>query len=134
MASPRICAADDCNEPFDPVLPEQLYHSERCAARMRQRRRRAKLKPNPRGGGPGGDRQPRLFSRSELHRRKPAKSALKPKPKQDGLFPEDGIHATQAIGYGFDDNGKISDLLVIGRTKRPPARVSVPLPEAPLAA
>lgn len=71
---------------------------------MRQKRHRAKLKPTPNGGPPGGNRQSRLFSRSELHRRKPAKAALKPKPKSGDLFPDDGqaIFATMAVGTNDD--------------------------------
>ena len=121
------CAADDCNESFEPEFPGHIYHDRTCAARMRQRRRRAKLKPRP-NGGPGGNRQPRLFSRSELHRRKPAKSA--PRPKSGDLFPVDGqaIFATMAVGID-DDSG----VLIIGRKKRP-GRLAAARPEAPLAA
>ena len=86
----RLCAADDCRKPFEPVyeLQEtQQYCSRRCATRMRVRRYRQRLKPKPNGGGPGGKRQPMLFAPSTLRSRKPAKSVAK--PKQDVLFPAD---------------------------------------------
>ena len=85
-----VCAAEDCKQPFEPAFGQeetQKFCSVRCRNRDGVRRYRARRKPRPNGGGPGGKRQPLLFSRSEMQRRKPAKSALK--PKQDALFPAD---------------------------------------------
>jgi hypothetical protein len=131
-----LCAAEDCRQPFEPAFGQeqgQKYCSRQCGIRDRVRRHRLRKRRGGDDGGPGGKRQVRLFSRSEMTRRKTAKSTLK--PKQDRLFPDDGgIHATQAIGYGYDQNGKISDVLVIGRKSRnSPPRVSS-TSEAPLAA
>jgi hypothetical protein len=113
MKSP-LCAAEDCRQPFERMHEFQKYCSRRCATRIYVRLCRARKRSGGDDGGPGGKRQPRLFTVSAMHRRKSAKSVVKPKPKQDGLFPEDGIHATQAIGYGYDQNGELSDVLVIG--------------------
>ena len=120
----RICAADDCSEPFDPVLPEQKYHSKRCASRMRQRLYRARHKLKPRGGGPGGARL--LFPKSALPRRKPAKAVVK--PKQDGLFPEngDGLYATQAGGLGYDTLPDGQVRITSYRTRKPSRSVAIP--------
>lgn len=119
----------------------QEFCSDRCATRVRVRRYRARKHGGGNGGPSGGKRQPTLFSRSELHRRKPAKSTLAPKPKQDGLFPEDGaaLYASfgGAVSYNHDgsvsDNGRYSKYSVKSSRRRPPQSVSQN-PEKPLAA
>lgn len=98
-----VCDADDCRQPFEPAQGQeatQKYCSIKCRDRVRQRRHRARLKPNG-GGPPGGKRQAALFSRSELHR-KPSKSTVVPKPKQDDLFPLEGSALVAAIGEAID--------------------------------
>jgi hypothetical protein len=135
----RICAADDCNDPFDPVLPEQMYCTERCAARIRMRRYRARHKIKPNGGGPGGRRQSRLFPKSAMHRAgKPAKSVAK--PKQDGLFPDDGpqLYASFGGAAAYSQDGSLSDnarynKYSVKSDRRNSSLVSS-IPEAPLAA
>jgi hypothetical protein len=52
----RICAADDCENTFEPKIPEQKFCSHRCNTRIRVRRlrerRRHKNLPGPGGGAP----------------------------------------------------------------------------------
>lgn len=79
--SSRICDADDCNETYDPVLPEQMYCSDRCAARVRMRRYRARRKSGP-GGGGGKKRQLALFSKQSVS----AKRVKQPRPETAPLF------------------------------------------------
>lgn len=97
-----VCEADDCKQPFEPAPGQeetQKYCSVKCRNRVRIRRFRARHRVGgPNGGPPGGKRQAALFSRSELVRRKPSKSTVKPKPKQDGLFPLEGSGLVAAIG------------------------------------
>lgn len=77
--------------------------TEQHASRVRMRRYRARKRyGDDGGGGPGGKRQPTLFSGSEFQRRKPAKATVIPKPKQDGLFPLDGSGLIAAIGEAID--------------------------------
>jgi hypothetical protein len=104
----RICACG-CETPFEPVLPEQIYATDRCSAKIRMRRYRQRHKNKPRGGPPGrGTRL--LFPKSELRRRKPAKSALKPKPRQDALFPDgEGLHVTFGGAAPIERDGSLSD-------------------------
>jgi hypothetical protein len=78
----HICAADDCNNPFDPVLPEQIYCSRRCSTRMRVRRLRARRKNNPGPGGGGKRRQLALFSSQSVS----AKRVKQPRPETAPLF------------------------------------------------
>jgi hypothetical protein len=133
-----LCAARDCRQPFEPAFGQeetQKYCSAPCGNRERIRRcRERKRAGGDNGGGPGGKPQPRLFPAAAMNRRKPAKAVVKPKPKQDGLFPEDGIHATQAIGYEYDRNGELSGVLVIGRKSRKSSPRVSSTSEAPLAA
>jgi hypothetical protein len=139
---PRLCAADDCKQPFEPVQDFQKYCSSRCASRIRVRLcRQRKRYGGDDGGGPGRKRQPQLFSRSELHtaKRKPAKSVIR--PKQDGLFPDDGqsLFATLGGAAKYAQDGTVSDnegynkYSVKSDSKRPSTRV-FSTPEAPLAA
>ncbi len=78
----HICAADDCNNPFDPVLPEQIYCSRRCSTRMRVRRLRARRKNGPGGGGGGKRRQLALFAKQPVS----AKRVKQPRPETAPLF------------------------------------------------
>lgn len=141
---PRLCAADDCRKPFEPAFGQeqsQKYCSQRCATRMRVRICRARKRyGDDGGGGPGGRRQAALFSRSELHRRKPAKSAIKPKPKQDDLFPDDGaaLYASFGGAVSYAQDGSVSDnarysKYSVKSSRRPPQSASQN-PEKPLAA
>lgn len=52
METARICAADGCEHPFNPRIPEQKYCSSRCASRSRVRHLRAKRRKT--GGGDDG--------------------------------------------------------------------------------
>jgi hypothetical protein len=38
MWAPRVCAADDCDVLFEPVVPKQIFHSARCRNRTNWRR------------------------------------------------------------------------------------------------
>lgn len=54
----RTCAADDCEERFEPISPIQLYCSKRCKSRASVRRLRARRRggqpPPPLPPGPKG--------------------------------------------------------------------------------
>ena len=121
-----VCAFPRCRKTFEPAFGQeemQKFCSPECRNADGQRRWRERHKQKPNGGGPpGGNRQARLFSRSELHRRKPAKSALKPKPKQDDLlfpdkFPVDrhdlpadgGLYTTFCGAVRYRKDGSVSD-------------------------
>ncbi len=141
MNSPR-CAADDCKQPFEPIQEGQKYCSVQCRSRAGVHRYRARKRfGDDGGGGPGGKRQARLFSRSELHRTKPkpVKSAVK--PKSGDLFPEDGVSLYATFGGAVDcaqegavsDNGERYAKYSVKSGKRPSHSVPV-IPEAPLAA
>ena len=47
----RTCAADNCDNPFEPKIREQIYCSNACASRVRMRRLRDRRR---KGGGSGG--------------------------------------------------------------------------------
>jgi hypothetical protein len=81
--SPRICSSVDCSNVYDPVLPEQMYCSDRCATRERVRRYRDRLRQGG-GNGPGGGkkRQLALFSKQSVS----AKRAKQPHPETAPLF------------------------------------------------
>lgn len=73
-----------------------------------------------------------LFSRSEMHRRKPNRAAVKPKPKQDDLFPE----VREILAYDGGPVAQTDDgVLVIRRSaKLPTQNQPTAKPEAPIAA
>jgi hypothetical protein len=58
----RICKLPDCGKPFDPIVPHQVFHSEKCARLDRVRRwRKNHRKGGGGGGGNGGGGGPTLF-------------------------------------------------------------------------
>lgn len=75
-----------------------------------------------------------LFSRSAMHRRKPARSTPTLKAKQDGLFPEDGqtLHATFGGAVEYAGDGSVSDknkYSVKSSRRFPPRPAVVSIPE-----
>lgn len=61
----RICSADGCKQTFEPNDWRQIYHSPRCATRMRVKKMRQKRRGGGGGGGGGngggGGEGPTLF-------------------------------------------------------------------------
>jgi hypothetical protein len=56
MSRTRICKLSDCGKSFDPIVPHQVFHSEKCANldRVRRWRKNHRKKGGGGGGGNGG--------------------------------------------------------------------------------
>jgi hypothetical protein len=138
----RLCAAEDCQKPFEPLYEQQetqKYCSLACGNRQRVRNCRARHKVKPNGGPGGKRRQARLFPASAVNRR------TKPKPeirlKQDDLFPDEGagLIATFGGAVKYAGGGSVSDNEAYNRYSvksgnRPPESVPAHQPEARFAA
>jgi hypothetical protein len=70
----KACAADKCNNRFEPYSIDQIYCSPRCRTRMGVRAFRNRLKHGGDDDG-GGGRQRRLFPKPALLKAKPPKAA-----------------------------------------------------------
>jgi hypothetical protein len=127
--STRICADPKCRTKFTPVAEWHIFCSKACAVRVSVRRFRARQRYGDDGDGGPGKRQSCLFPGGVTAKAKRRKPAPVPQPV---LFPPEGGGpvGTLAIGFAQGENGELTDLLVIGRKKRPAPSQKIEAPDA----
>lgn len=127
-----LCAADDCQTPFDPYSIDQVYCSPQCAVRMRVRRYRERKRCG--GGDDGGGKRQRMLFPKTLPKAKPPKTAPVAEPTLFGADMLASIADSVTYREGEDSPRPISNISGILLTRRKPSASEPSLPGAKHAA